>query len=342
MADARHSNNFLCWRDVRHRTRSSHRRPAQKFAGHDPDAKQTVASWGAEEYENVEWLRRLSRGEYSELEFLGCLSTDQEETGDWDGALSTYQKIVGLCRESRYDLVKAYSNLASTYALLGQYDSALAAYRLATKNSKDKLRIRTPHYIAHEADLLSRLGFTRRAARLVWCQLAAYGGGTMDYYSVAKLYIIAADCELTRNRPASSAGPLQAAWPWLEAILQHSDWLKEQLDQHEEGRGIHIPFVWWWITESDRRRLANEGGTELAALENAIEKARQCFWPCGWQGLRSDLRLMQVLLKAAEAYDRHNRPAEATAFRSEAEEIFKRRRFPEATKLSTAFLKRLP
>ncbi|MFO0790144.1 MAG: hypothetical protein U0805_11875 [Pirellulales bacterium] len=313
------------------------------------DAQQAIADWDPEEDSDSDTLQfvrestlRLSRGEYEERLYWECLAEDLEEAGDWRGALASYERILKLPGLDSIYAAQACSAVALIQRLFGEYEAELASRRLATEKSDDGSRILTRHYIANEAAALQRLGFTRQARRLVHRTLAwrQSEGEIVDYLGIARLLIVSARCDLARKKPASAAESLQAAWAWLEALVQ--EYAGEHKDLLRSASGIHLAHVWWWHTEANRRRLAGEGDTEIAALEQAIEKARLCFDPDGWRAHWDDLTLMQLLLQMSEAYGRHNRPTEATAFRSEAEEIFKRRRFPEATKLSTAFLKRLP
>lgn len=302
------------------------------------DAQQAVASWDPEEdtdsdtlQSSREWLTRLSLGEYDERLYWECLAEDLEVAGDWQGALASYRKILDLPGLSSIECTKAHSAIALIQRLLGDYEAELAARRLATKKSDDGLGVLTRHRIADEAAALNRLGHTRPARRLVHRTLAWRQSEReiVDHLGIARLLIASAMCELARNKPTVAGEALQAAWKWLEALTK--TYTDEWGDILPMG-GIHLAYVWWWHTEARRRHLAGEGLSELVALENAIEKARLCFSPCGWQLPWNELTLTQLLLQIADAYARHDRQNESASSRAEADEIFTRRRFPETAR----------
>ncbi len=122
---------------------------------------------------------------------------------------------------------------------------------------------------------------------------------------------------------------LQAAWQWLEALVQSYG---DAGDTLRTATGIHNAYVAWWTVEAKRRRMVETGDSEIEALQHAIEKARVCVDSGGWQGPWHDLRLMTLLFQIADAFDRLDSPSKAAVARAEADEIFARRRFPETAK----------
>jgi hypothetical protein len=172
------------------------------------------------------------------------------------------------------------------------------------------------------------MGRIRRARKLIRRDLAVPEGEVVDHLGIARLIIIWAKCELVDGYTIKAAESLQNAWGWLEALAQSFD-DEESLRQ---AKGVLFAYVTWWATEAKRRQMAGEGVSDIDALRHAIEKARLCYDPHGWRESWHDLTLMNLLLRVADAYDRHELSEEASKSRNEAEEIFAKRRFPESAR----------
>ncbi len=275
-----------------------------------------------------EWTLRLSRGEFDDRLYWECVADDCEEAGDWQDAVSAYRKILDMPELHGMEYSKAHSAIGAIQSLFGDNESALESYHLAVPKSEDDSRILWRCYAIKEISQLLRMGRVREARKLIDQGLATSDSNSVDHLGTARLLIESAKCDLACNNHAIAAQSLQNAWQWLDALAQ--SFVNEELLR--QATGIQFAYVIWWLTEAKRRQVVDEGESEIDALQHAIEKARLCFDSGGWRAPWHDLTLMNLLLRVADAYERHGMAASAATPRQEAEEIFIKRKFPESAK----------
>ncbi|HEX3599743.1 MAG TPA: hypothetical protein VHU84_06340 [Lacipirellulaceae bacterium] len=300
------------------------------------DAKKVADEWQPDEDGDDpvmraanDWVLRLSRGEFDDRQYWECAAEDCEEVGDWLGAIAAYRKMVEIPDLFSLYLAKAHKSIGMVQGLLGDDRAALKSYRTAVSNVKDDVPVLQRTFIGNEIAQLLRMGQIRRARKLVRRGIASHSDESFNHFGMAMLLIQSAKCDLADGKLIEARQSLDCASQWLDALLQSFRSVSEDL---EIPPGIRSAQVVWWFTEAERRRLAGEGESEIEALQRAIEEARLCFDPQGWQGIWDDLRLMYLLDQIADAYDRHGKPVEANTARFEVDEIFNRRHFPESAK----------
>ena len=304
------------------------------------DCQNAIANWDSENVNEDsdskalldstrDWTLRLSRGEFEQDLYWECVADDCEEAGDWAGALSAYQQILSLPDELGLTHSKALTGIALLQRLQGHDGAALKFYHLATAKSTKLGGAMAKVHLVSEALQLLRMGHIRRARRLIRQGRTEVPCEIVDHLGTAQLLIASAKCDLADNKTATANQSLRNAWEWLDALVQSYAGDEDFLRQ---AAGIHLAFATWWSTEARRRKIAREELSETVALENAIEKVRLCFTPCGYQRPCYDLRLMNLLLQLADAYERVSLMADAAMPRKEAEAIFITRRFPESAK----------
>jgi tetratricopeptide (TPR) repeat protein len=301
------------------------------------DCRNAVANWDAEEGANDpilqagnDWMLRLSRGEFEQDFYWECVAEDCEEAGDWWRAIEAYRKILDLPDLYSFNYSKAHTLIAAIHRLLGDDAAALASYEAATAALLPHDEgIFWRHRIGNQIFQLVRMGHIRRARRLVRRGLENHEHESVDHLGIARLLIGLARCELAVQQPDRACQFLQQAWHWLDTLVQSFEDDSESL---RAAAGIDSTYVTWWRTEATRRRLTDDTGGEIEALQHAIEKTRLCFDPGGWQRPWHELALMRLLLRAADAYDEASRPFDAAASNAAADEIFSRRKFPESAK----------
>ncbi len=301
------------------------------------DAKTAIANWDSNEDADDPivqggkvWLLRLSQGQYDDNLYWDCVADDLEDAGDWRGAVSAYQKLLGLPSASLTEHCKAHASIAAIQQMHGEDNAAIASFKNATRKAKEFHLLLWRRYVLSEISQLLRMGFVRRARRLVRKGLEAHQPENNDHHGIARLLISSAQCDLLRGQTAAAAKSLQLAWNRLDAASQ----FMLSFSEHglRDAHGVHHTCANWWCTEAKRRRLAGEGASEIDAISNAIERARRCFDRDGWRAHWDDLSLMRLLLQIADAYHRHSQKKEFEEARAEADQIFIRRGFPEAAK----------
>lgn len=219
--------------------------------------------------------------------------------------------------------------MGAIYSLLGNDSAALTSYRLASAKSEDDSRILWRYYIAQEALQLLHMGHIRHARKLIRRGLVSGKDEFVDYLGTARLLIASAHHDMAIRKLANAARSLRIAWEWLDALVQ---WYGDVSESLRTATGIHFAYAMWWAAEAKRRCMAEKGDSEIEAFNHAIAKVRLCFDPGGYHRPWHEFALMKLLLHIADAYDRHGKASEAATSRAEAEEIFVRRRFPDAAK----------
>ncbi len=292
------------------------------------DAKNAVDQWQPDEDGDDpgiraanDWTLRLSRGEYDNWLYWECAAEDCEEAGDWLGAIAAYRKMVEIPNLFSYFLAKAHKSIGMVQGLLGDDRGALRSYRTAASTLVlfGDSPFLWPSFIGNEIAQLLRMGQIHGARKLVQRGLATHSDESVDHLGMALLLIRSAQCDLASRKLVEARQSLECGAAWLDALLQSFGDVLD--DDNLFPKGICSAAAMRWLTEAKRRRLANEGDSEIEALERAIQEARRCFDPQGWQGIWDDLRLMYILDEIADAYARHGKAAEANTARAEADEI---------------------
>jgi tetratricopeptide (TPR) repeat protein len=300
------------------------------------DARAAVDGWQPDDDDDdpilrstKEWLLRLSRGEYDDRQYWECAAEDCEEEGDWLGAIDAYRKVVELPKLSSIYVARAHKSIGFLQSLLGDERAALKSYQTAVANVRNDVPALQRTFIGNEIAQLLHMGRVRRAQKLVQQELTRHNPESPNYLGMALLLIRSAQCDLARRRLVEARQSLDCATAWLDASLES---FRSVSGDPDIPAGIRTAQVVWWFMEASRRRLAGEGEAEIEAMQRAIAESRLCFDAHGWQAVWDDLRLMIGLEKIADAYDRQGKPAEAATARAEANDIFVRRRYPEAAR----------
>jgi hypothetical protein len=298
------------------------------------ECQQVIANWQSEEggddpmdQSMKDWALRISRGEFDDCQYWQSVAEEHEENGDWASATNAYAEILKSPTTSEFDRGRAHSWIGQIQGLWGDNGAALNSYSLASQLAKQGSIVMWRCYIVCEIRCLQRMGEIDGAFELTKLALAEPIYDLVDHLGIARLIIAGAECEIANQNLHSAGEALQGAWQWLDAMVSSFG-----EDEARDAKGVQATYANWWCAEADRCRLARDVQSEISALGQAREKAELCFFPDGWQGPWDDLRMMKIMLRTAEAYERGARPDEARAARDEADTIFVRRKFPESVR----------
>ena len=274
-----------------------------------------------------DFLDGLSRGEYSQDLFFDCLADDCEEDADWEGAKAACGQILALPEVTDFNRWKAHNRLGALHAFLGEVQPALEHYRAAAEAAKRQ-----------DSNALFRTSLSYEAWLLIWSdriqearELAGLGLKTInpemdfsDGLGAAEMHLILSACDLKEGRLRKTKKSLEEVWQ----LLDETEACLEDYGM-KDAAGVVSARGTWWNLQAEYFRAKGDTDGELRALHESLEKARFFTAPSKFPGPHTDAHVVRILLTIADALQRADRSAEATAYSDEADAIIRRGRLPE-------------
>ena len=277
-----------------------------------------------------QFLSELSRGIYSQELYLSCVADDCEEDGDWEGAKSACREIIRLEEAAPWEIQRAHSRLGSIHFLLGEDESALKEYQLASSNARDDdSQVLLSNSTMQESWQLLLMGRCERAAALARDRLSVESNPddemVFDELGVASLNLILAACKIAMKRMLQAQEFLQVSRLHLENVSS----ALADCDALEEAAGIHACYCGWHRVQAEYSRHEDDVPGQVKALQMALGKARHIACLEHVAGPHWDALVMRVHLSLADTLREVDRE-ESAEHRAQALQIQKKCKLPDS------------